>query len=320
METMDHTTLGRTGLDVSVACLGTGGHSMLGQAYGKTFDESVAVVNAAIDAGVTFIDTAFAYGTEEIVGKAIAGRRDDLVISTKNHIVKKGTSFLGDDFITGAEFIALVEDSLRRLGTEHVDILHLHGVVASQYDYCVAEMVPALERLREQGKIGSTAISERFYVEPEHDLLRRALQDDYFDVMMVGLNLVNHTALADIVPAANAKGVGLQGIYAVRGTLATSEGMRKLIDESVALGEIDPALLDADPVAFLTAPGAASSLVEACYRYNRWAPGVDTTLTGTGSVDHLRENLAALALPPLPDSVLARIDEVFGGVHTVTGE
>lgn len=317
---MDHIHLGRTGLDVSVACLGTGGHSRLGQAYGRTFGESVAVVSAAIDAGVTFIDTAAGYDTEEIVGAAIAGRRDGLVISTKNHIVKKGSSFVGDDFISGDEFRGLVEQSLRSLGTDHIDVLHLHGIVVSQYDYCVSEMVPVLEDLRAEGKIGFTAISERFYVEPEHDMLLRALQDDYFDVMMVGFNFLNHTALDSVVPAARSKNVGLQGIYAVRGTLATAEGIQKLIDESVALGEIDADLLSAEPVAFLTADRAASSLIEACYRYNRWAPGVHTALTGTGSIDHLRQNLAALALPPLPPSVLARIETLFGGVRTVTGE
>jgi len=317
---MDHTRLGRTGLDVSVACLGTGGHSRLGLGYGRGPEQAADVVRAAIDAGVTFIDTAAGYDTEEVVGAAIAGRRDGLVLSTKNHIVRKGTDFLGDDFITGAEFADLVDASLRRLGTDHVEILHLHGIVASQYDYCVSEMVPVLERLKEQGKIGFTAISERFYVEPEHDLLLRALEDDYFDVMMVGYNLLNHTALSTVVPAATAKGVGLQGIYAVRGRLATAEKAQSLIDESVALGEIDPALLDADPLGFLTADGVASSLVEACYRYNRWAPGVHTTLTGTGSIDHLRSNLVDLQRPPLPDEVLARIEQLFGGVHTVTGE
>ncbi|HEY0247157.1 MAG TPA: aldo/keto reductase [Gryllotalpicola sp.] len=316
----NHTTLGRTGLDVSVACLGTGGHSRLGQEYGTSFASSVGVVAAAIDAGITFIDTAAGYDTEEIVGAAIAGRRDQLVISTKNHIVKKGSDFLGDDFITGAEYKELVDASLRRLGTDHIDILHLHGIVASQYDYCVSEMVPALDELRQAGKIRFTAISERFYVEPEHDLLLRALEDDYFDVMMVGFNLVNHTALRTVVPKAKAKGVGLQGIYAVRGKLTDAAHAQGLIDESVRLGEIDPAELDADPLGFLTAPGVASSLVEACYRYNRWADGVDTTLTGTGSIEHLRDNLAALSLPPLPDATLAQIERLFGRVRTVTGE
>lgn len=312
--------LGRTGLEVTAASLGTGGGSRLGQAYGASFDDSVAVVRAAMDAGVNFIDTAAGYQTEEIVGAAIVGHRDEVVISTKNHVVAHGSDPHGNDFITGAEFTGLVDASLKRLGTDYVDVLHVHGIVGAQYDHAVAEIVPVLEKLREQGKIRSTAISERFYFEPQHDTLKRALEDDLFDVMMVGFNFVNHNALAEIIPAAKEKDVGIQGIYAVRGTLATAEGVQRLIDESIALGEIDPADLDPDPTAFLTAPGAAASLIEACYRYNRHAPGVDTTLTGTGSIAHLRENLAALQKPPLPDEVLATIARVFGRVVTVTGE
>lgn len=317
---MEMTVLGRTGLRVSVACLGTGGHSMLGQAYGSTFEQSADLVRAAVDEGVNFIDTAAAYGTEEIVGAAVKGRRDDLVISTKNHMVKKGTSFTGHDFITGAEYARLLDATLTRLGTDRIDILHVHGIVASQYDYCVAEIVPVLEDLRAKGKIRYTALSERFYQEPRHDLLERAVQDNYFDVMMVGLNFMNHTALRHVVPKAKAKGVGIQGIYAVRGKLATTEAARELIDESVARGEINPADLDPEPLAFLTADGAAGSIVEACYRYNRYAPGIDTTLTGTGRIEHLRENLAALSAPPLPARVLDKIERIFGRVESVTGE
>src|SRR3954467_5038015 len=80
--------LGRTGLVVSAVGLGCGGHSRLGQRHGATFDESVAVVQRAVDLGVTFIDTARAYGTGEIVGAARHGshRRDDVVLSTKSQV------------------------------------------------------------------------------------------------------------------------------------------------------------------------------------------------------------------------------------------
>ncbi len=71
---MDYTTLGRTGLRVSVAGLGCGGNSRLGKADGRSFAESVAVVRRALDLGVNFLDTAAAYGTEEIVGDAISQR------------------------------------------------------------------------------------------------------------------------------------------------------------------------------------------------------------------------------------------------------
>ena len=80
---MQHATLGRTGIEVSVAGLGCGGHSRLGQSYGATEAQSVAVIHQALDLGINLIDTAQAYGTESIVGKALRGRHDEVVLSTK---------------------------------------------------------------------------------------------------------------------------------------------------------------------------------------------------------------------------------------------
>src|ERR687894_1801181 len=100
---MDTVRLGRTGLNVSRAGLGCGGKSRLGQAKGATFEQSVAVVKAALDEGVTIIDTAAAYGTEPIVGAAIKGVRDQVVISTKIQITKAGAARNGPDLIGSAE-------------------------------------------------------------------------------------------------------------------------------------------------------------------------------------------------------------------------
>jgi L-galactose dehydrogenase len=316
---MENVRLGRTGLEVSVGCLGTGGHSRLGQAYGASFEESVDVVRTAIDLGVNFIDTAAGYKTEEIVGKAIKGHREDLVISTKNHILQEGSPYTGTNYISGVEFQKRVDQSLSRLDTEYIDVLHLHGICPHQYDFCVSEMVPALEQLRDQGKIRSTAISERFYVDPCHELLERALRDDYFDVMMVAVNWLNQSALRHVIPTAKQKDVGIQAIYAVRGKLATPETAREAIGEAVANGEVDPKDLDSDPLAFILAEGV-SSLTEACYRFSRHAPGVDTVLTGTGHIGHLRDNISAIDMPPLPEDVLARLTQLFGRVRLVTLE
>ena len=125
---MDYTTLGRTGLRVSVAGLGCGGFSRLGMSTGKTEAESVALVRLAIDSGINLIDTAANYRTEEIVGKAIAGvPRDKVVIGTKC-----STELHGEQ-LSPAQIIESLEASLRRLGTDHVDVFHLHGVTPEQY-------------------------------------------------------------------------------------------------------------------------------------------------------------------------------------------
>ena len=132
---MDYVSLGRTGLNVSAAGLGCGGHSRLGQGYGESRGHSVAIVRTALDLGINFIDTAAVYKTEEIVGEALVGRRDDAVVSTKLPIVPAGQSPLGQVFVTGEDLISGLEDSLRRLKSDYVDILHLHGVMPDQYAY-----------------------------------------------------------------------------------------------------------------------------------------------------------------------------------------
>src|SRR5512145_977436 len=109
---MHYTALGRTGLKVSVAGLGTGGNSRIGQGTGLTEAQSVALVQAALDLGVNFIDTAAIYGTEGIVGKAIKGRaRSSVVISTKGHY--NGSE--GKDVLPPSALIANLEASLRAL-------------------------------------------------------------------------------------------------------------------------------------------------------------------------------------------------------------
>lgn len=321
MSQMGRARLGRTNLDVAVASIGSGGFSRLGQAYGATVDESVNLLRAAMDEGIDFIDTASGYGTEEIVGKAVAGRRDSVVIATKNQVFRPGTEPTGDELITAAEFRDLLGDNLRRLGTDYIDVFHLHGICANQYRYCVDEFVPEMLRMRDQGKIRFLAISERFYVDPGHEMLRLALEDDFFDVVMVGFNFVNQTALTRVLPRAKAKDIGTQCIYAVRGRLATPEQAQALIAETVASGEVDLADLDPDrPLGFLLDDPSVRSLVDACYRFNRHTPGADVIHTSTGRLEHLRENIVSINSGPLPAPILDRLHKIFGRVESHTAE
>src|SRR6058998_3585993 len=121
---MDHRPLGRTGVSVSPLCLG----AMMFGAWGETdHDEAVRIIHAALDAGVNFIDTADVYSrgeSEEIVGKALKGRRDNVVLATKVH------GSMGDDvneFGNSRRWIIReVENSLRRLGTDWIDLYQIH--------------------------------------------------------------------------------------------------------------------------------------------------------------------------------------------------
>lgn len=318
---MDTATLGRTGLNVSVACLGGGGHSKLGKGQGANFEHSVNVVKAALDEGVNFIDTAAVYGTEPIVGEAIRGKRDKVVISSKNLCTRPGSPETGQEFVTPAEYKAEVEQCLKRLGTDYIDIFHLHGVCAGQYERCIELFLPVLHRLRNEGKIRFTAISERFYLETAHPMLYRAIDDDHFDVMMVGLNLMNQSALGTILPAATKKGIGIQAMHAVRGKLASPEGVKALIEKVIASGEVDAADIDRDdPLGFVVRESGAQSLVDACYRFARHAPGVDVVLTGTGNIAHLNDNLRSINDAPLPAPVIARLTKIFGRVTSISAD
>lgn len=317
---MDRVRLGRTGLEVSVASLGAGGSSKLGQGYGTSFDDSVRLVQVALDNGINALDTAAGYETEEIVGKAITGRRDEVVLSTKSTIFEQHRPPYGEP-ISGATFCERVDDSLAKLQTDYIDIMHVHGLSPRWYDYCVQEILPAMHHLRESGKIRFLGVSEAWGSDTERQMLQRALQDDYFDVIMLGLNIINHSAESHVLPLAMENDVGTQCMYAVRGKLASSDRVRAVIEAAISAGEIDPAFADlGDPLGFLTEPGVARSLTDACYRFARYTPGIDTVLTGTGNVTHLLDNISALSSPPLPEPAVARIKHMFGTVRSVTGD
>jgi L-galactose dehydrogenase len=308
--------LGRTGLEVSAAGLGCGGHSRLGQRYGSTVEESVALVKRAIDLGVTFIDTARAYGTEEIVGAAIKGRRESVVVSSKSSAASRE----GGGPLAAAELRASVELSLRRLDTDRIDVFHLHGVRSALYDHCTSVLVPELQQLRDEGKIRFVAISEQFGGDPGHEMLHEAVKDDCWDVMMVGFNLLNPSARDRVFAATRQSNVGILIMFAVRRALSQAEELRAVVAGLVERGEVELEDVDLDdPLGFLVHPGGASSVVEAAYRFTRHEPGAHVTLTGTGNVAHLEENLASLSLPALPTADLARLEKIFGRVDSVSG-
>lgn len=319
---MQKVVLGRTGLDVSVACLGAGGHSRLGQRQGVSTEHSVNVVRAALDLGINFIDTAPAYGTEEIVGNALKGKRDRVVISTKGRANRPGSALdTSTDLTTPAELIASVDNSLKLLATDRIDIFHMHGVRQNQYDHCVDVLVPVLMDLRKAGKIRFLGITEGFGIDREHEVMNRALDDGHWDVLMLGYNMANPSAARTVLPKAQAKNVGTMCMYAVRGALVSRETARALIAELIASGEVDPATVDADdPLGFMVASGEAASQTEAAYRFCRHTPGIGAVMTGTGNVEHLRQNVASIQAPPLKPETLKKLADIFGRVTSATGD
>lgn len=318
---MDEILLGRTGLRVSVACLGAGGHSRLGMGTGKTTAESVAVVKAALDQGITIVDTAAPYGTEEIVGEGLLGVRHKVVLSTKASVTVRGKAPGEESNLTPEALRQSVETSLGKLRTDYIDIFHLHAVAAAQYPYCVEVLVPELERLREAGKIRFFGITEKFNSDTTHEMLQLAARDDHWDVVMVGYNLFNQTAARTVLPMKQKKQIGTLCMFAVRWGLVAIEQAKTLIADLIAKGEIAPDALDAaDPFGFMTESRRPIPLTEAAYRFCRHSPGIDVVMTGTGNTHHLKENIRAIDMPPLPPAVLDKLRQAFAGVTTATGD
>ncbi len=313
---MDYETLGRTGLKVSVAGLGCGGHSRLGQGYGNSVAQSVAVVKGAIDLGINWIDTAAAYGTEAIVGEAVRGRRDKVYISTKTAIQPWGATDAAR--YTGAQVLEQLEKNLERLGTDYIDLFNLHGIVPAQLDYVAAEIVPALHKAREQGKIRFLGITEHFGSDTSHKMLTAALPAGVWDVVMVGFNLLNPSARHNVLKLTQAHNVGVQDMFAVRRALSNPDGLTEALAQIEKAGQLDRSKFEAaDPLGFLKE--GTEGIVDAAYRFCRHEPGIDIVLTGTGKVEHLKENVASILRGPLPATTLAKLEELFGRVDSVSG-
>jgi L-galactose dehydrogenase len=298
---MDYVTLGRTGLRVSVMGLGGGGDSRLGTKEDDA--QGVRLVRSALDQGVNFIDTAEIYGTETAIGRALREvPRDRYVLSTKKTTTEVPLS--------RQDVTAALEASLSRLGTDYVDIYHLHGVPPDDYPRVRDETLPTLLDLKKQGKLRYLGITEKFVVDPQHRLLEQALKDDLWDVVMVGFNFFNQSARERVFAATRAHNVGTLIMFAVRRALSRPERLQELLAELK---------LPADSLDFLVEGGVAQALPEAAYRFCRYEAGAHVVLSGTSKEAHLLENVASLAKADLPAAVRSKLQRLFVGVDHVSG-
>lgn len=310
---MEKVTLGRTGLDVSVMGLGAGGPSQIGKKTGKSERESADIVLKAFDAGVNFVDTAEGYGTEPIVGLALKDLpRDQVVISTKKS--SKGHP---------PEAVAKsCEESLERLGTDCIDVYSLHGVYPDDYARCRDELYPELVKLKEAGKIRWIGITEMFNADKKHDMLRDALEDDLWDVAMVGFNILNQTAREAVLNKAIENSVGIQVMFAVRKALSNPDFLVETVRSLIDAGQLDASDFDDldRPLDFLVHDEGAISVPDAAYRFCLYEPGTHVILSGTGNPAHLAENVASFDRGPLPDADVARLRHIFRKVDSITGQ
>ena len=226
---MQYRTLGRTGIKVSPYALGA---MMFGAIGNPDHDDSIRIIHKALDAGINFIDTADAYSrgeSEEIVGKALKGRRDDVVLATKLWMP------MGDDPNQRGNsrrwIIAEVENSLRRLQTDHIDLYQIHR---PDPDTDIEETLSALSDLIHSGKvrvIGSSTMPASDIVEAQWVAERRGLER--FRTEQPTYSILSRGIEAEVLPVAQRYGMG---ILVAPATYNTINKWAQGISDTYALG------------------------------------------------------------------------------------
>jgi aryl-alcohol dehydrogenase-like predicted oxidoreductase len=313
---MEHRTLGSTGMYVSPLCLGA---MMFGDWGNKDHDESIRIIHRALDAGINFIDTADVYSrgeSEEIVGKALKGRRDDVVLATKVH----GT--MGDDvnqFGNSRRWIAKECDaSLRRLQTDWIDLYQIHR---PELDTDIDETLGALTDLVHAGKvrtIGSSTFSPSMIVEAQWTAERRGrerfrCEQPPYSILVRGIE-------AEVLPTCRRYGMGvipwsplaggyLSGRYRKgQDTPASSRAQRlpQRFDLSIPANK---AKFDAADKLAELAEDAGLTLIQMALAFVVNHPAVTSAIIGPRTMEHLESQVAAFDATLTPD-LLDKIDEI----------
>jgi aryl-alcohol dehydrogenase-like predicted oxidoreductase len=313
---MKYRTLGRTGVKVSPLCLGT----MMFGAWGNTdHDDSTKIIHRALDAGINFVDTADVYArgeSEEIVGKALRGRRDDVVLATKVHgVMGDGPNEQGN---SRRWIHQEVEASLRRLGTDWIDLYQIHRPEA---DTDVDETLGALTDLVRAGKIryfGSSTFPAEEIVEAQWTAERRGRER--FVTEQPPYSLLVRGVERDVLPVCLRYGIGVIPWSPLAGGWLSGRWRKgRDLPESTRAGRLpkrfDPALpenqlkLDAVEALALLAEEAGLSLVHLALAFVVQHPAVSSAIVGPRTMEHLESYLGAVDAR-LDAALLDRIDAI----------
>jgi aryl-alcohol dehydrogenase-like predicted oxidoreductase len=279
---------GRGPLKVSVLGLGAGqvGDARLSEA------EAGQLLNSALDMGITLIDTARGYGlSEERIGRHLAHRRSEFVLSTK-----VGYGIPGHADWTGGCITGGIDAALQLLRTERLDIVHLHSCDLPLLQ--AGEVLGALERAREAGKVGTVAYSG------ENQALAWAVASGRCGGIECSVNLFDQGSLAGPVAAAQAAGLG---VIAKRplGNAPWRYGERPA-------GEYCETYWQRLQTLAYDTTGLAWD--ELALRFAAFQPGVSSAIVGTASLQHLRHNVALVDQGPLPADLVAHLRARFAAV------
>lgn len=313
---MRHRTLGTTGVRVSNLCLGA---MMFGEIGNRDHDDCVAIIHAALDAGINFIDTADVYSrgeSEEIVGKALAGRRDDVILATKFH------GPMGDDPNERGNsrrwIVREVEHSLRRLGTDHIDLYQVHRPDPGAD---IDDTLSALSDLVHQGKIryfGSStfpadAIVEAQWVAERRGHERFRCEQPPYSIFVRGIE-------DRVLPACEQYGMGVIPWSPLNGGMLTGryqpgEEIEKKGRAARTPDRFDPerpsvaAKLELVPALESLAADAGMPLTHLALAFTLSHPAITSAIIGPRTMDQMTSLLDASDVV-LDDDVLDRIDEI----------
>jgi L-galactose dehydrogenase/L-glyceraldehyde 3-phosphate reductase len=295
---------------------------------GAPADQERAVARA-LEAGITLFDTAATYGdgaSEQNLGRVLAKLKPNLVLSTKVRVPNERPDI-------GAAIAASLEASLTRLRRDHVDVFQLHNMIvdraeggAMSVDEVLGDVVPALNKAREQGKtrhIGFTAIGETA-------ALHRVIASGAFDTAQVPYNALNPSpgeAVPDAYPAQDFDrildrtadaGVGTIGIRVLAGGALSGSEARNPLGAAVVepIGSGASYAKDVGRARRLDAmvrEGHATSLTEMAMRFAIANPKLSTTEIGLANIDELEAAIAAVEMGPLSAAALARLKQLQAG-------
>ena len=313
---MDYRSLGRTGVQVSPLCLG----AMMFGAWGNPdHDASIAIIHRALDAGINFIDTADVYArgeSEEIVGKALKGRRDSVVLATKVH----GAMDDDDPNMRGNTrrwLVQEVDHSLRRLQTDWIDLYQIHRWDPwTDHD----ETLGALTDLQRAGKIrhfGSSTyppsqIVAAQWVAERHGLSRYVTEQPPYSILARGIEREVLPVCAEfglgVIPWSPLAGGWLSGRYRKGVETVSHRAQRIPARYDLSLPE-NQAKLDAAEQLAVLAEDAGLSLIDMALAFVLAHPTITAPIIGPRTMEQLESQLGAADVKLTPD-VLDRIDEI----------
>ena len=305
---MRYRTLGRTGIKVSPYGLGT---LMFATSIGNPDpDDSIRVIHKALDAGINLLDTADGYGdSEEIVGKALKGRRDRVVLATKF-----GRAMGDDPNRQGTSrrwIMTAVEDSLRRLQTDHIDVYQIHRLDPTTD---IEETLSALSDLIHSGKvraIGSSTTPASDIVEAQWVAERRGLAR--FRTEQPPYSILNRSIESEVLPVAQRYGMGVL-VWGPLGQGLLTGRVRRGQQTDVIRAPFVKALsderrLDAVEQLIPLAEEAGLPMTHLAMAFAIAHPGVTSALLGPHTIEQLDDLLAGFEVT-LTDEILDRIDEI----------